>query len=48
MVIKEVRRERVQEAAASCGWDGVVMAPTVASGGADFFWEEEDERNRCS
>ncbi|PUZ40085.1 hypothetical protein GQ55_9G396400 [Panicum hallii var. hallii] len=43
MVIREVKRERVQEPAASCGWDGgVAVAPTAASGGADFFWEEEE------
>jgi len=41
MVIREVKRERVQEPAASCGWNGVATAPTAASGGADFFWEEE-------
>jgi len=42
MVIREVKRERVQEPAASCGWNGVATAPTAASGGADFFWEEEE------
>ncbi|CAN6324550.1 unnamed protein product [Urochloa humidicola] len=42
-VVREVKKERVQEPAASCsGWDGgVAMAPAASSGGADFFWEEE-------
>ncbi|RCV43775.1 hypothetical protein SETIT_9G320700v2 [Setaria italica] len=43
-MVREVKKERVQEPAASCGWDGaVVMAPAAASeGAADFFWEEEE------
>ncbi|CAL4932296.1 unnamed protein product [Urochloa decumbens] len=43
--VREVKKERVQEPAASCGWDGgVAMAPEPAasSGGADFFWEDEE------
>ncbi|OEL21113.1 hypothetical protein BAE44_0017869 [Dichanthelium oligosanthes] len=42
-MMREVKKERVQEpaAVASCGWDGMAMAPTAASGGADF-WEEEE------
>jgi EREBP-like factor len=41
-MVREVKKERVQEPDASCGWDGAVaMAPAPASGGADFFWEEE-------
>ncbi|CAN6311880.1 unnamed protein product [Urochloa humidicola] len=41
--VREVKRERVEEPAASCGWDGGVAmapAPAASSGGADFFWEE--------
>ncbi|CAL4923846.1 unnamed protein product [Urochloa decumbens] len=43
--VREVKKERVQEPAASFGWDngGMAMAPApAASGGADFFWEEEE------
>ena len=37
-LVREVKKERVQEPAAGCGWDGMDMA---ASGGADHFWEDE-------
>jgi EREBP-like factor len=37
-LVREVKKERVQEPAAGCGWDGMDMA---ASGGADYFWEDE-------
>ncbi|CAN6305851.1 unnamed protein product [Urochloa humidicola] len=43
--VREVKRERVEEPAASCGWEGgaaVAPAPAASSGGADFFWEEEE------
>ncbi|KAF8689367.1 hypothetical protein HU200_041908 [Digitaria exilis] len=44
-MFREVKKKRViQEPAASCrDWEGMAMAPTAAaaSGGADFFWEEE-------
>ncbi|KAL6906380.1 hypothetical protein ACP4OV_003981 [Aristida adscensionis] len=48
LLMREVKKERVgQEERAnssgsvtSCDWDGTAMAPTAASGGADYFWEE--------
>ncbi|CAD6212062.1 unnamed protein product [Miscanthus lutarioriparius] len=37
-LVREVKKERVQEPAAGCGWDGMDVA---ASGAADYFWEDE-------
>ena len=37
-LVREVKKERVQDPAAGCGWDGMDVA---ASGAADYFWEDE-------
>jgi len=41
LLVREVKKERVQEpaAAAGCGWDGKDTA--ASGGGADYFWEDE-------
>ncbi|XP_062206083.1 ethylene-responsive transcription factor ERF106-like [Phragmites australis] len=42
-LIREVKKERRLEPAASCDWDGMAVASTAASGEVDYFWEEEEE-----
>ncbi|KAJ1296238.1 hypothetical protein BS78_01G284500 [Paspalum vaginatum] len=45
LLVREVKKERVQEPApaGSCGWeDGMGVAPTVGSGGADYLWDDEE------